>query len=68
MQPSFERAIEMQKYFVAFMAMFKVFLHQRPPQNCDDAKSFPQMTGHPTSLESQSIYQDPDPPTPHWGC
>jgi hypothetical protein len=67
-QSNFERAIEVQKYFAAFVAMFRVFLHQRQPQSCENSWSMLRTTDYPTSLDRQNIYQDPDPPTPHWGC
>jgi hypothetical protein len=68
MQPNSERAIEVQKYFAAFVAMIRVFLHQRDRQNDDNSASIPRTTDDLASLDRQHIYQDPDPPTPHWGC
>ena len=68
MQPGFEREIEAQKYIAALVAMFSDFLHQRPRQNGGDGRSIPRAIDGSTSPDLQNIYQDSDPPTPHWGC
>jgi hypothetical protein len=68
MQPDFEYPIARQKYFAAVMAVFKSFFHQRPRQNSVNGITARPIADHPTSLDHRNIYQDPDPPTPHWGC
>jgi hypothetical protein len=68
MQPNFERAIETQKYFGTFVAMFRVFLQQRHRPNVEVGASIPRPTHLSTPSDRENIYQDPDPPTPHWGC
>ena len=68
MQPDFERAVETPRYFAALMAMFRVLLHQRRRQDSNNSGIIARPAEHPTSLDLQNIYSDPDPPTPHWGC
>ena len=69
MQPDFERTIETQRYFAAtFVAVFRVLLHQRRRQGSRNHGIIAQPAERPTSLDLQSVYCDPDPPTPHWGC
>lgn len=68
MQPDFERAIETQRYFTAFVAMFRVLLQQKRRQDSGNRGIIARPAEHPTTLDLQSVYCDPDPPTPHWGC
>jgi hypothetical protein len=50
------------------VAMFRVLLQQRRRQDSGNRGIIARPAEHPTSLDLQSVYCDPDPPTPHWGC
>jgi hypothetical protein len=68
MEPNFEYASGNRKYFAVLIAAFELFFHRRSQLNCAKGIIVPPIAEYPMSLDRQNIYQDPDPPTPHWGC
>ena len=68
MQSNFEHAIANRQYFTALVAVFKGRFHRKYHVERANVMSIPRVAQYPTSSADQNIYQDPDPPTPHWGC
>jgi hypothetical protein len=68
MQANFDRAIGRQNYFAASIAAFRRLFHSGSQPNCATGTVVAPPAEDPAKLDRQNIYQDPDPPTPHWGC
>jgi hypothetical protein len=69
MQANFERAGDRHSYFaVSIAAAFKRFFYSRARVSCAQSPVVLPKAEAPAISGHQNIYQDPDPPTPHWGC
>jgi hypothetical protein len=69
MQANFERADDRHSYFAASIAAaFKRFFYPRSHVSCVQSAVVLPKAKDPAISEHQNVYQDPDPPTPHWGC
>jgi hypothetical protein len=70
MEPDFKNATSGQNYLAALVAASRRFFHRGNRLDC--ARGIivpPPIAEHPASLEGrENNYQDPDPPTPNWGC
>jgi hypothetical protein len=68
MESIFERVAASQSYFAASIAAFKRVFYPSRQTNCAKSIVVAPTIECPPALDHQNIYQDPDPPTPHWGC
>ena len=69
MQANFERAGDRHGYFaVSIAAAFKRFLYPKDKANAAQSPVVLPKAEDRAISDRQNIYQDPDPPTPHWGC
>jgi hypothetical protein len=67
MESHFEHATSGQRYFAALIVAFNRLFHRRRKPNCAGIVVAPKAE-YSTPLNCQDVYQDPDPPTPNWGC
>ncbi len=69
MQANFDRARDSHTYFaVSIAAAFRRFFYPKTPMSCAQSPVVPPKAEDLAISGHQNIYQDPDPPTPHWGC